>query len=383
MWLTRTFMLLLVGAWAYSPVHAVQYAITDLGEGFFPIAMNNVGQVVGERNNAVSHRSEPWLYDNGAMRPLDDGAGYEILVRGINDRGQVVGSRENPAESLHASLWDPAEGWISLEPPGVPSSFAADINNHGAVAIQLYDVSGMRQPSGVVIPLGDLGSGYADAVALSDAGHVVGFAGTADQSAHHAFIWRDGVMRDLNVAAHVPEGVTDFECAYDVNNAGLAVGVALVYPPNADPLSYGFLASTDAVTVLPGVTLLAVNDRGQAVGSMSVPESLPIGADAWTVVLYDQGAVFDLNELIATDSQFTITGAMDINQAGQIAVTGVLKSRTSEDLFHGLLLTPVAEPLSSWLGLTAIALIAGISRTVRSVARSGRQLLPGPAQCAQ
>jgi probable HAF family extracellular repeat protein len=143
-------------------------------------------------------------------------------------------------------------------------------------------------------------------MAISDRGDVVV---SAVGNAHHAFHWRDGVMRDLNVAAQIPGGVTEFETALAVNNLGVAVGLATDGLPSGGK-QYAFIASSEPATAiaLPDAGLFAINDRGQAVGSILL-DSPAIGPDRWAAAIYEEGRLQNLNELIPNDSQFFLTRA--------------------------------------------------------------------------
>lgn len=72
----------------------------------------------------------------------------------------------------------------------------------------------------IIVDLGTLGGGAANALAVSDSGYVVGCSELAGGGLH-AFIYRDGVMRDLD-AAHPSSGAAS--CASAVNDDGIAAG---------------------------------------------------------------------------------------------------------------------------------------------------------------
>ena len=93
-------------------------------------AINDNDQIVG-RINAGSQDEEPFLYENGRMRILNDfipeGSNWIDLssVTGINNKGQIIG---------HGSIQDHLHGFAFLmNPISKPKTLSADSNNDGIV----------------------------------------------------------------------------------------------------------------------------------------------------------------------------------------------------------------------------------------------------------
>jgi probable HAF family extracellular repeat protein len=151
-----------------------------------------------------------------------------------------------------------------------------------------------------LVDLGTLGGPMTNARALSDTGYVVGCAQLADGT-QHAFIYRDGVMRDL--AASTPAGTQS--CAYAVNNDGVAAGL---------------VGSEVVVWRASGMTRLGIegwvggiNDAGTVVGSFK------FGASS-RAFLWNGGAIVNLGTLGGSDTDpYTSSEATAINSRGQIA----------------------------------------------------------------
>jgi probable HAF family extracellular repeat protein len=214
------------------------------------------------------------LYSLG--NPLDLGTlgGTNSEALNLNDAGAVVGWSQtagpnpSPRAFLFANGVMTDLGVLGHNPFSGPTfSIAYDVNNanqvvgasttaDGHVSPFLYDHGAMR----------DLGilDGGADglALALNDAGQVVGYF-TTDSTASqtHAFLFSDGVMRDLNDLVPAGSGWT-LTSALGINNAGQIIGQgrydgqsrAFLLTPVAVPLpraAYPALATLAVAAVLP------------------------------------------------------------------------------------------------------------------------------------
>lgn len=124
----------------------------------------------------------------------------------INENNQVAGAVHNVlGYDFVAVRWDS----LNAPPrplgvlPGAMNSEGLCINNRGDVAGRSsfpdFSIRAFlyREDTRSMIDLGDLGGGYSFARGLSDTRHVVGES-TVPSREVHGFLWRDGVMRDLN-----------------------------------------------------------------------------------------------------------------------------------------------------------------------------------------
>jgi len=128
-----------------------------------------------------------------------------------------------------------------------------------------------------------LGGGLSIAFALNAKGYVAGFYTLPGEQHQHAFLWRNGALKDLAVIA----GDTD----------SLALGM---------------------------------NSFGQVVGWSGTSSSM-------RAFLWQHGVMIDLNTLLSPDSGFQLATANYINDAGEIAAQAMVES-TGE--MHAVLLTP-------------------------------------------
>lgn len=152
--------------------------------------INNLGQVVGGSGSAGSRRAfctRPYA----AINPLTDALPYlpngtTAEAFGVNDRGQVVGysnTRVGTSTVTRPVLW-----------------------------------SGTT-----VTDLGTLGGNTGRAYGINNLGHVVGYSYLSDNTSLRAFLWVNGVLRDLNDLLPAGSGWVLNE-ARAINNFGQITG---------------------------------------------------------------------------------------------------------------------------------------------------------------
>jgi len=314
-----------------------RYRVIDLGGvagsgSAQAMAINDLGQIVGKSANHA------FLWEHGTMTDLGTLGGHVSSANAISDRGQVVGESETAAGEIHAFVWE-NRLMRDLGTAGETSS-AHGINNAGVIVGAMFakNIRGgaVVWKDGVRQYLGDLGpSGSGStAMAINNDGEIAGVSsGFADNGGGvvRAVIWQNGAIRDIGTLGGL------HSTANALNNQGEVVGWAEV----RDQLTLAFswkdgvmhqlgMLSNGSVAPGNGTQAAAINDQGQVVGSAlnSKGES--------RAVIWDNGKIMDLNDLIDAGTGLVLTQATAINNDGQI----VVEQQTPGGTPKSFLLTP-------------------------------------------
>lgn len=311
----------------FGPAGPLSYMIIDLGTlgGYFSgaTAINNLGQVVGwaDRSDGARHA---FLWEHGTMTDLGTPReGWDSFANDISDPGEVVISSGN-----YAYLW---YNGVTQLIPGLGLSVTATpyaVNNVGQVVgtslVEYMTSHAFLWHDGVMrdLTLEGLGGVAQD---VSNAGHVV----------VGAFLWQDGVVTDLGSLGGGPAG------GVGVNDLGQVVGSGRAPPDNVDPfLVHAFLWDSGVMTDLGTLTSFrhsraeAINNLGQVVGQ-EIQHSIVRRA-----FLYDANqGMRKLLDLIPLDSggwYWYRLDPQDINDAGQIVGTAMF-----DGLLRAFLMSPI------------------------------------------
>ncbi|HWZ97695.1 MAG TPA: hypothetical protein VN025_08040 [Candidatus Dormibacteraeota bacterium] len=343
--------------------NAQSYNVTDLGYiGGVPKATNpngisSDGQVTGYSYVSGSSVYNAFLFNGG---PLDDlGAlipnGFSIGTS-VNDFSDVVGYGTLAQGGTHAFL---VRNGIMSDLgtlPGGANSIAYAINNAGTiVGYSSSPNSGQRAAifaNGTVTDIGALndfgtpGAGISIAHAVNNKGQIAGWSYNFDTSVNgfstHAFLFTNGVMRDIG-------GITAMGAG--LNDNGKVVGTA-TYPDGEIHATrfegtgaYTDLGNLkcviqDPITLLPGIALACINGQGNSAASAINNFGQIVGnsdtqTDGQHALLYLNGRLRDLNWYIPANSGWVLQTATAINDAGEIVGNG-----THNGVRAGYLLTP-------------------------------------------
>ncbi|WP_218824694.1 hypothetical protein [Asanoa hainanensis] len=213
--------------------------------------INNRGQVVGYVRLAGVATQHAVLWERGVMRDLGTLGGQFSHAFAINDRGQVVGTSQNADGVNHGFVWE--DGRMTSLGLFVPD----DINNRGQISgFQRYgDVNStaalLRRDRVTRLDLRTT-----SAMAINNAGTVVGYLTDYVAERNTAYLWRAG-----RAVAIGPFDST----AFDINDRG---EVLMVTSSGVELWRDGRVTSLSDLGVTPPVVNVgALNNRGDIVAS--------------------------------------------------------------------------------------------------------------------
>ena len=348
----RLFLIVLVLLVNAGRLQAQTYGITDLGalpgnSTSKAYGLNKLGQAVGVSDSGAAIAT---LFRNGTATNMNTLNADVSVATCISGSSQAAGYNifySNPNLVFRAFLY--GNGSMtdiqsdSLFPSGTQ---AHGINSSGMVVgqgwVNNWSFHVFLYASGRMIDLGTFPGGIqAVAYAINDVGQVVGASDGAiviskktTEHFSHAFLYANGKMLDLGV----PSGAT-YSQATAINGNGQIVGAA-GFSDGGHAVLYSNGVWTD-LGKFPGSSTTeatGINLSDQIIGTALFPQQSyhpPIPGKHVPVVVRN-GALVDLNTLISSNSGFTLTDAIGINDSGQI----LCNAKNSSNITRAVLLSP-------------------------------------------
>jgi len=342
------------------------YTVTALGD-VEPRAINAGGQVTGD-SRLSSGYVHAFRWTNGTTEDLGTLGGAQSQAFAINRSGIVAGAADTSTigifgvQDVHAAVWD-AAGIHDLGTLGGPWSWGQGINNLGRAVGSaeiadwpytqhafLWDSAGGMRDLGTLQP-----GGGSCATGINDSGLIVGLAFPTPATEKRACYWDNGGIHALDLLP----GYAGSD-AQAVNDAGLIVGNHTWLSTaggehTAERATLWDRNGAHDLGTLGGAESMAyaINSLGQIVGT-SQTGSLTYFSDAF---LFQDGVMYNLNDLVPDDFDWKLVQALGINDNGQIVALG-----RNAQLGEAFLLTPVPEPSSLLALLCGLGGMAGIIR---------------------
>ena len=200
-----------------------------------------------------------------------------VSPKGINGSGQVAGTINGNDGKMHAFRY--SDGTMQdLGTLGGDNSEAVAINDAGQVLGQSWDSEKkshgfVRTATGDIIDLGTLGGAETIPVAFNETGNVVGQSLTADRNWHAFVKGQNNAIIDLNnILSNPPSGLV-LEIALAISDNGSIVArtdtgdlVLLTTAPNAAPVA-GPIVSVDMAAVNTPLAFSASFTDADAIGT--------------------------------------------------------------------------------------------------------------------
>ena len=317
---------------------AQTYTVTNIGtlggNDSVALSINDLGEVVGYSKTADGE-VHAFRYFREAIFDLSTLGGKESYAYLITNSGILIGDSRTPDGMLRPFMGAPNSPLLNLGGDPHLFSSARGANNVGQVVgfRLIIDEHGQFHKRAYLyttnrtIDLGTFGGKQSDAIAINDAGKVVGHLYTEYHDGQkRAVLYQAGKVLEIGTfGGNVSIGEA-------INKAGQVVGYAELQggDKRAFLFTHGRLKN---LGTLPGGTqsfAYGVDDHERVVGASDAKDS-PLRA-----FIYSDGVMQDLNKLIPADSGWLLTEAKGINESGQIVGYGFLNGER-----RAFVLTPI------------------------------------------
>jgi probable HAF family extracellular repeat protein len=322
-----------VHAFLYSYSTGVTQDLGTLGGSeSYGTGINNAGEVVGFSDASGNNAIYAFLYRNGVMHNLDRVLGADGNSSGIaiNTAGEILGGGPGGVFLLSHGVVQ-----YLTSPAGPLGALALNDAGEvlGTIGSENSTAHAFLYSNGVVNDLGTLGGSSSVGTALNKSGQVTGCSYTAGGGPEQAFLYSSGVMQNLGSLF-----MGEQSCGNAINASGQITGTSGVFSTMTSVM-HAFLYSDGVMLDLGtlGGNISdsdgeAINASGEVAGWYSLPYNPGGGIHAF---LYSKGTLYDLNDLIAGSPlapYVTLFEATAITDTGYILAEGV-DSRNGDSWF--------------------------------------------------
>lgn len=313
-----------------------------------PTGVNDAGTVVGGQLTvnfaSATATATPFIFQNGAFLP-PSGQLQSALPFGLNNAGQMVGASIQINDSSHDFVLI-SGAFVDTLSTGKVTTLGAAVAGSGGGA---FNVS----PLGVI------------------AGASVG----SNASSFAPVIWQNGKPQSLPLLSGYTEGL-----ASSVNDSGAEAGVAFdidfsnLFATNNTAHAVLYQGNSVAdLGVLPGDAssmATSINSAGTVVGfsssqgpdvTVQLADLVYPPSNQYHAFVYSGGKMYNLTRQLVNGTGWQLSFANQINDAGQIAGSGLFTDSNGNTLQHAFLLTPAAN-------VPSVSSIEGAGLSVPAVA---------------
>ncbi len=267
------------------------------------VALNNVAEnpdfASFMANGPAATQARAFIAEDEALRDLGTLGGNDSFATAINCSATIFGM------SYTDTVANETTGLPTVHPFLWKNGHMRDLGTLGGVFVTPGSFA--YGPYGVI---------------LNDRGQAVGTSSLAGDEFWHAFLW-DGVLKDLGtLGGNISEALA-------INNAGVVVGRSDFSPDSiyhhATLWRNGTIADLDVVDPCQNSTATAVNSSGDVVGGLGACTDNPDDLTYFSAFLWKKGQpMADLNDLVSPPSDLHIVFATGINDRGEIVGSAYL-----------------------------------------------------------
>lgn len=267
------------------------FSLPDLGHQICePKALNDLGDVVGFLPNGAFSTS-PYIYSDGEMRifSIPTPNVQNVFINDINNKRQIIGSySENGTSKAFIYSLDKEIRTIELLGDYIEP---VAINDNGDIAVSIRSKDstslGIYRDGIIELPLAPATGQIRD---INDHKVIVGDMAVSAPSPRgnstHAFIYTDGIQRDLNDLI-APNSGWVLMIAHSINNKGQIVGMGIGPSPthywSAFLLNPTGFPKTDIGAMQPAQPVY-----GECIEKEAAKDSLILVTHGWTMKLLSE-----------------------------------------------------------------------------------------------